>query len=97
MAKFKTSERNIMNNENFMYIFLHQLHTGHNITKIIKCLTEIRNIEILIYTHLYKFSTGLNKIRQKEVNVLRNVMNTRNIIYSHLKKFVNKVSKMVLS
>jgi hypothetical protein len=29
------------------------------------------NIENLIYTHLYHFSTGQNKIRQKELNILK--------------------------
>jgi hypothetical protein len=44
------------------------------------------NIENLIYTHLYQFSTGENKIRQKELNILKNVMNNGNLIYIHHNK-----------
>jgi hypothetical protein len=41
------------------------------------------NTANLIYTHLYQFSTGQNKIRQKEWNIFKNIMNTE---YFHLNK-----------
>jgi Txe/YoeB family toxin of Txe-Axe toxin-antitoxin module len=48
-----------------MYVFLCQFHTEEIIKKIKKIsYRNIGSTENLKYTHLYQFSTGLNKIRQ---------------------------------
>jgi hypothetical protein len=54
-----------MHIEKLIHIFLHQFHNEQYLKNNKISYRFIMNIEYLIYTHLYQFSTGQNKIGQE--------------------------------